>query len=351
MDVGIAFDLKSDFIMPEDAPEDWLEEYDSHQTVSALVDAISAAGHRPRLLGGGRQLVAAVLASAPDLVFNIAEGNGGRAREAQVPSILETLHVPFTHSDPLALAISQHKWLAKKLVAEAGVATPRGVVAGGPALPDIDGLRYPVFVKPLFEGSSVGIRRSSRVDSAAELADWLVHLQETYRQPVLVEEFLPGQELTVGVVGTGAAARSIGTMEIAPTDGNVQGFVYSLEVKRNYEAEVRYLMPPALPPHLVAEAESAAVAAHRVLGCRDVSRVDLRIDANGRPSFIEINPLPGLHPVSSDIVILARGHGWTYDGLVAAILESALERHPELADQGPSRLGPVQPGRTAGFRS
>lgn len=337
MDVGIAFDLKTDFAAgsergskdraPSDAaPDDLLEEYDSPETVEAIAAALERLGLRPRPLGGGRRLLERVLADPPDLVFNIAEGFGTRSREAHVPAVLEMLRIPYTHSDPLTLAATLDKAVAKRLAAAAGVRTPRFAVLterGQAARLD---LALPVIAKPLWEGSSKGIRKSSRVADPAALERTVERLLADYGEPVLVEEFLPGAEFTVGVLGTGPDARVIGALEVVPRRARPEEFVYSLEVKRNWEVEVEYHVPPRRPPEVVRDVERTALEAYRALDCRDVGRVDVRLDAQGRASFIEVNPLPGIHPVTGDLCILARGFGMGYDDLIGAIVDSARRR-------------------------
>ena len=326
MDVGIAVDLKSDHAGKVAGPDDRLEEYDSTATVDAIASALRAAGHEPRPLGGGRAFLERMLADPPELVFNIAEGFGTRSREAHVPSVCEMLGVPVTHSDPLTLAVTLDKAIAKQIAAAAGVATPRWAIverAGDAAGLD---LAFPVIAKPLSEGSSMGIRRSSRAADSAALAREIERLVDGYEQPVLVEEFCSGPEFTVGVLGTGAEARSIGAMEIVPRVDRPEEFVYSLEVKRNYLEEVLYEVPPRRPPEVGRAVLDLAVAAHRALGCRDVSRVDVRLTASGEPRFLEVNPLPGLNPVTGDLVILATRAGIPYETLIARIVGAALRR-------------------------
>ena len=326
MDIALAFDLKSDFA-PAGGPDDRLEEYDSRATVEAIAATLTELGHTVRLFGGGRRFLERALAAPPELVFNFAEGGGGtRSREAHVPAVCEMLAIPVTHSDPLTLAVTLDKAMAKRLVAAAGVATPRFAIVD-----DVDGaalvtLPYPLIAKPLFEGSSMGIRRHSRVTDAAGLRREVARLLADYDEPVLVEEFCSGPEYTIGILGTGASARIVGTMEIAPKLAKPEEFVYSLEVKRDWEREVEYHVPPRQAPECVRAAEALALGAYRALGCRDVGRVDVRLTAAGEARFIEINPLPGLNPETGDLVILARRSGLSYPALIGAIVASALER-------------------------
>jgi len=337
MDIGLAYNLKSDFAVRHNGPEDQLEEYDSETTVAALETALRTLGHAPRRLGGGRTFLETVLAQPPELVFNIAEGFGTRSREAHVPAVLEMLNIPFTHSDPLTLALTLDKAMSKRIVAAAGVPTPAfAVLEDGTSVRGL-GLSFPVLAKPLYEGSSIGIRNASRLNSTPELLAWAARLRRTYRQPVLAEEFCPGPEFTVGVVGTGPAARIVAVMEIVPRTRRLEEFIYGLETKRNYRTEVEYHVPPRRPARLMRAAERIALAAYRALGCRDVGRVDLRVGRDGTLKFLEINPLPGLHPVTSDLAIMAQRAGWSYTELVGAIVDSARARLGLLDREGRER--------------
>lgn len=326
--VGIAYDLKADFEraarrVDGELPEDAFEEYDSEATVAALEDALASNGYQSRRLGSGRAFLSQIMAGPGDIVFNIAEGFGTRSREAHVPSALEMLGVPYTHSDPLTLALTLDKAMAKRVAAAAGVPTPRFAVVE--YLEDARGLdlSYPRIAKPLFEGSSMGIRKHSRVTNNEDFMELIEQLLRDYREPVLVEEFASGPEFTVGILGSGASASVIGAMEIVPRNCSTSEFVYSLEVKRNYLEEVAYHVPPKRPTELVRTVEAVALAAYRALGCRDVARVDVRIGDDGEPKFLEVNPLPGLNPVTGDLVILARGNGISYHELIGRIVEGA----------------------------
>ncbi len=327
MNIGIAFDLKPEHRVHGDGPDDRFEEFDSAETVEAIVRVLEAQGHRASGYGSGRRFLERVLADPPDLVFNFAEGFGTRSREAQVPAVCEMLGIPITHSDPLTLAATLDKAMAKRIALSFGVPTPRFAVVDSAAHAEDLPLELPVIAKPLFEGSSMGIRKRSRATSVAAVRAEVERLLRDYEQPVLVEEFCPGVEMTVGVLGTGNGARVISAMEIAPKIDRVAEFVYSLEVKRNWEAEVEYFVPPRVAPGVVRAAEEVALAAHRALGCRDVSRIDVRLDARGEPRFLEANPLPGLNPVTGDIVILSERSGLPYAELVARIVSGARERH------------------------
>ncbi|MCC7383416.1 MAG: D-alanine--D-alanine ligase [Deltaproteobacteria bacterium] len=327
MEVGIAFDLRRDLEgVVTSGPEDRLEEYDSEETVQAIAVALEQSGYAPRLLGGGRRLLEQLLAEPPALVFNIAEGFGTRSREAHVPAVCEMLGIPYTHSDPLTAALTLDKGMAKRIVASAGVPTPRFRVVSNVTEVAALELALPLMAKPLFEGSSMGIRRRSRITSASDIAPLVGALLADYRQPVLLEEFQGGPELTVGVLGNGEGARVIGVMEIAPKRVPLSEFVYSLEVKRSWKDEVEYHVPPRRDAALIREVEAVALGAYRTLGCRDVARVDIRCGTDGVPRFIEINPLPGLNPITGDLCILAERSGVPYRDLIRGIVAAARAR-------------------------
>jgi D-alanine-D-alanine ligase len=329
MKIGITYDLKSAAPLPAHLPDDYQEEFDSPVTIEAIASVLRRLGHDVVKLGDGREMLEAVLRDPPDFVFNFAEGQGvGRSREARVPAVLEMLGIPYTGSDPLTLAVTLDKDCAKRLVQSAGVAVPRWQTVGpaddlGP-FRKMGKLPYTAIVKPAWEGSSKGIRGKCVVDTGDELAAAVDALRQAHQQPILVEEYIQGEELTVGLLGNHAPT-SLGILRVLPVRA-AERFVYSLEVKRDFRRLVRYESPPQLPATHTAAVERAARAAFRVLGCRDVSRVDFRL-RDGVPYFLEVNPLPGLNPESSDLVILATMNGWTYDALIAGILQAARDRH------------------------
>ena len=328
MHIGIAFDLKADFGAVSGGPEDLLEEYDSDATVSAIERVLVARGHRVTRLGGGRRFLERLLAASPELVFNIAEGRGSRSREAHVPAACEMLGIPCTHSDPLTMAVTLDKAMAKRVVASCGIPTPGFVVVEHERDLARIAMPFPLFAKPLFEGSSMGIRRRSRIADRAELSERVGQLLGDYREPVLVEEFCGGAEFTVGLLGNGANVRVAATMEVEPLLVPRDQFVYSLEVKRNpnWAEEIAYHVPPKRARAEIDAVEKVALDAYRALGCRDVSRIDVRCDAAGNPKFIECNPLPGLAPGWSDLSILWDRSGGTYETLIGAILDEATAR-------------------------
>ncbi|HUU64320.1 MAG TPA: D-alanine--D-alanine ligase [Dehalococcoidia bacterium] len=331
MKIGLSYDLKQVVSPEQNQPEDALEEYDSQETVEAITKAIKAQGHSVVRLGGGRKFIANILLEDIDLVFNIAEGLGNhRSREAQVPSILEMLDIHYSGSDPQCLAICLDKPLSKKLVALAGVCTPRWhVINSEKDLHQIDWdyFPFPAFIKPAHEGSSKGIRLSSRVDNMKKMTEVATVLLERYQQPVMVEEFIAGSEVTVGVVGN-HPPKVLGIMRILPKKSG-DYFVYSLEVKREWESLVDYECPAQMKGSILQDITDSSLMVFEALGCRDIARIDFRLNSNGKPCFLEINPLPGLNPHSGDLPIIASKMGWTYEALILAILTAALERYPQ----------------------
>ncbi len=331
MNIGLAYDLKEKVPVGQTQPEDALEEYDSRETIEGIAAVLTAQGHSVIRLDGGRDFLTAILHESVDLVFNIAEGLGNyRSREAQVPGVLEMLDIPYTGSDPQCLAICLDKPLTKQLVALAGVSTPRWqVIEDGGQLSKIDwsDFPFPAFLKPVHEGSSKGVRFASKVDSAREIARTAQNLLEHYQQPVMVEEFITGDEVTVGVIGN-SPPKILGIMRVLPKT-NEGNFIYSLEVKRDWEKLVDYECPARLEASIMKRLADASLKTFEVLGCRDFARVDFRLSRDETPNFLEINPLPGLNPHISDLVILAGKIGWTYEALISAVLEAALERYPQ----------------------
>ncbi|MCZ2341614.1 MAG: hypothetical protein LC104_07430 [Bacteroidales bacterium] len=341
MKIGIAFDLKPDTPFPPTTSltanaDDWAEEFDSPATIAALAEALRTMGHSVVELHNGPTLLTALLADPPDLVFNIAEGHGhSRNREARVPAVCEMLGIPYTGSDPLTLAVALDKTKARTLAAAAGVTLPAGCVLP-PLPPDYDGdfaefgpliaeagLRYPVIAKPAWEGSSKGICHRCLIERPDDLGAIVQELGTGYRQPILLEEFIAGEEVTLGIVGNDPP-QVLGAMRIIPRDTS-RPFVYSLEVKRNYAALVDYECPAQLPPAVMRELEASAFAVWDALDCRDVARFDYRI-RDGVPYFLEVNPLPGLNPVSSDLVLIARAMGMRYHDLIQTIVQAAESR-------------------------
>ncbi|MBN2799727.1 MAG: D-alanine--D-alanine ligase [Deltaproteobacteria bacterium] len=322
MRIGLTYDMREEYLALGYTEEEVVE-LDKPETIEGLEAALAALGHQPVRIGNHRALAAALLAGERwDLVFNIAEGMHGLGRESLVPAMLDAWKIPYTFSDPMVLAISLHKGMCKRVVQQLGVPTApfavldRSEDAAGLALP------FPLFLKPVAEGTGKGIDDRSVVRDPEALAAVSADLLARFEQQVLVETFLPGREFTVGIVGTGAKARIAGVMEVhIPGDEDA---VYSMETKENYVGVVHYGLLEAGP--LREDVEGVALAAWRGLGCRDGGRVDVRLDAAGRANFIEVNPLAGLNHVHSDLPIMTYMAGGDFTDLIGAIVASALER-------------------------
>jgi len=329
MRIGLSYDLKEAIPVEQDGTDDVFEEYDSSETVELISAALEAKGHSVVMLGGGREFIDNIRREKVDIVFNIAEGRGNyRSREAQVPSILEMLGIPYTGSDPQCLATCLDKPVTKNLAAAAGICTPEWLaVASKEELCQTfwDGFPLPAIIKPAYEGSSKGIRLTSLVYSVSQAQEEAQRILECYQQPVMVEEFINGDEVTVGIVGN-LPPKVLGVMRILPKRKD-EHFIYSLEVKRNYLNLVEYECPAQLEEKILEKIALSSLKVFKALGCRDFARLDFRVSPKGIPYFLEINTLPGLGTYS-DLVIMAIKMGWTHKELIGAVLDAALERYP-----------------------
>lgn len=328
MRIGITFDLKSSAPVDPTLPDDAYEEFDSPHTIEAIAKVLRKLGHETVLLGDGREFLQKVLADPPDFVFNFAEGTGvSRSREARVPAVLEMLGIPYTGSDPLTLAVTLDKDCAKRLASSAGVPVAKDLLLDPSeelaSKKGLDQLPFPAIVKPAWEGSSKGIRSKCLVHDREELFRVVDELRRDHRQPILIEEFIQGDELTVGVLGNDPP-KILGVMRVVPKQAT-EKFVYSLEIKREFRKLVDYQCPAPLSAKDMASVEEATLLAWKALGCRDVGRVDFRL-RDGVPYFLEVNPLPGLHPEDSDLVIMGSLVGWSHERLVTEIIQSAISR-------------------------
>jgi D-alanine-D-alanine ligase len=323
MRVALVYDLRDDYRALGFSEEE-VAEFDSVETIEALAGALEALGCEPVRVGRGQALAARLAAGERyDIVFSIAEGVRGRSREAQVPALCELFDQPYLFSDPLTAAAALDKAVAKRLVRDAGVPTPRFAVAERSAGEVAEWNDFPAFVKPLAEGTGKGCEAGSLVHSQAELQAAVARVIARYRQPALIEQYLPGREFTVGIVGNGEEARVLNVCEIL-LKPNAEANVYSLHNKELCEELVTYA------PASDAEARLAgarALAAYRALQCRDAARIDFRSDANCEPCFLEANPLAGLHPSHSDLPILATQNGIDFVTLIGLILDAALARY------------------------
>jgi len=321
--VGLTYDLRDDYLAAGYSEVETAE-FDRADTIDSIDGALTELGYAVDRIGNVKALAARLVAGDRwDIVFNICEGLHGIGREAQVPAMLDAWEIPYVFSDTLACALTLHKGMTKDVVRAAGVATPDHAVVD--TLADVAKIKlpYPLFAKPVAEGTGKGVHAQSRVKDAAELHAVCRDLLAEYRQPVLVETFLPGREFTVGITGTGRRARALATLEIELLPG-ADREVYSYRNKENCEELVHYRLLPA--GRLRRDVEALALKSWRALGCRDAGRIDLRLDAAGRPNFLEVNPLAGIHPEHSDLPIMASMIGMGYSTLIARIMQSARQR-------------------------
>jgi D-alanine-D-alanine ligase len=322
MKVGITYDLKTEYLIMGYSKEE-AAEFDSEDTINAIESVLQGLSYETDRIGSIRSLTGRLVSGDRwDLVFNIAEGLYGLSREAQVPVLLDAYSIPYTFSDPLTLCIALHKGMAKRIVRSLGIDTPDfAVVEHGSEISKVR-LPYPLFAKPVAEGTSKGIGPQSKITTPEELSSTCLELLELYQQPVLVETFLPGREFTVGIVGTGEEAAILGVLEIILNSHADQG-IYSYRNKEQYKTLVEYRLANDTQAQRAAE---VAMQVWKGLNCRDGGRVDLRMDGRGAMHFIEVNPLPGLHPVNSDLPILCGKLHIGYNELIGSIVRSALQR-------------------------
>jgi D-alanine-D-alanine ligase len=325
MKIGITYDLRQDYLAEGYSAEETAE-FDRSDTIDSIELALQALNYRTDRIGNAKKLIDLLARGERwDLVFNIAEGLHGAAREAQVPAILDLFRIPYTFSDPLTMTLALHKNLTKMIVRQAGLPTADFVLIE--RLEDVDriDLPLPLFAKPAAEGTSKGISASSKITDRRVLPDVCGDLLKRFRQPVLIETFLPGREFTVGIAGTGDRAEVLGTIEVT-LHLHAEADVYSYRNKEECEDLVNYKLVKSEGDGQVRRSEEIAIKVWRILGCRDAGRIDLRCDAAGNPNFIEANPLPGLHPQHSDLPILCSALGISYVFLIERIVQSALQR-------------------------
>jgi len=360
--VAVIANLKGASTIPIDAPADAGAEFDKPETIQAIQKAIESDGHSTIFLPADVNLSQALHDICPDICFNIAEGLSGDAREAQVPALLEMLHIPYTASRVLANALALDKTMTKRIWREAGLPTASFQEFSSSAEPLADYMTFPMFVKPAREGTGMGMDRRSIVHNEVELRQRVAWVIENYCQPALVEEYLPGREFTVGVLGRRDAAHFSRMPECYEADGfqrlpllevessrSVTPGVYGIAAKSLHYGEEGipdFICPAQVDPELAEQLYMLAIRAHQAIGAVDVSRVDIRLDASGQPRLLEINSLPGLSPGFSDLCVIANAAGISYTDLILEILYLGASRFgllvaPEYLE--PIRLETLQP--------
>jgi D-alanine-D-alanine ligase len=319
MKIGLTFDLRSWYIDRGYSMEDTAE-FDKQETVDALEDSLRKMGYETEQVGNAFQIIESLASGKRwDIVFNIAEGLYGDGRESVIPAILDQYKIPYVFSGPVIMGLSLNKHLTKLIVGSAGVPVSPGMLIS--EIHDLNKckLEYPLFVKPVSEGTGKGITEKSLVNNPDELRKMVEWIITRFSQPALVEEYLPGREFTVGIIGTGDDTVAIGGMEVICADN----LPYSVEVKENY---LQYCQYKPLDKDIEGECKKVAVDAWKAISAVDAGRVDLKADKSGKICFIEANPLAGLNPIHSDLPILARMYGIDYQKLMEMIMKSARKR-------------------------
>ena len=325
MRIGLTYDLRLAYLASGFGAEETAE-FDRESTIDAIEAALRQLGHETERIGHLPDLMERLLEGGSwDLVFNTAEGLRGLGRESEVPALLDAWGIPYTFSDPLVSALTLHKATAKRVLRDLGVPTSDFRVVESDAEALAVDLPFPLFVKPVAEGTAKGIDGRSRVADRRELVQRCREVRERFEQAALVEPFLAGREFTTAILGTAEAARVVGTLEVALREG-AESHAYSYVNKERCEELIDYSLAAG---DLAAACERIALAAWRGIGARDAGRVDLRADADGRLQVLELNPLPGLHPEHSDLPIVCTQVGLRYVELIRAIVDSALERRPK----------------------
>ncbi len=322
MIIGLTYDLREEYL-EMGYSEDETAEFDREDTVSSIEKTLAQLGYQTQRIGHIKNLVKQLAKGERwDLVFNIAEGMFGGGREAQVPALLDAYQIPYVFSGPLIMALTLDKALTKIIVKDAGVDTPEHVVVYTRSDILKVSLPYPLFVKPLAEGTGKGIDNKSVVSGTEELETKCLELLNLYHQPVLIETYLSGREFTAGIVGTGEEAKCVGVMEIILKDNAEKG-VYSYVNKEECEERIIYSLTDQSAVDACSE---LALKAWRCLRAEDGGRVDIRFDHMGKPHFLEINPLAGIHPEHSDLPILSALNGIPYLELMKMIMDSAMKK-------------------------
>ena len=328
-------------------PADYYSECDSPKTIAAITGALRKAGHEVLPVEADEKLPAWLSRHAVDVAFNIAEGFRGECREARVPALLELLGIPYTGSGVLALALALDKAKSKQLFRCAGIPTPNFQLFGHPDNP-LDGrLKYPLIVKPNCEGSAKGVSVSSVVQNEAQLRIQVRQIFERYQQEALVEEYVEGTELTVGILGEDGI---LPLLEIDFSECGLSGeYFYSWRMKefqgdKGLHLVPRFWCPARLAPEVTQAVQSVAWKAAKALGTRDVVRVDIRLSSDGIPYVLEVNPLPGMDPQESNLPFMVRAAGIRYEAFVNQLVRQALERRRNTFPAGSARAVPRKAG-------
>ena len=322
--VGLTYDLKTDYEFKDGDPPDANAEFDHPSTINVIAKAIETCGFKVKKIGNATNLLEKIDNLGVDIVFNISEGISGRNRESQVPVLLEMAGIPFVGADALTLGLTLDKVMAKKIFIAEKIPTPKFFeVKSSDELVNTDHCKFPLIVKPRFEGSSKGLSENSRVENIEELKKQVEYIVNTYKQPALIEEFISGQEFTVAIVGNDPPeAMPIVQIKI---DGRLQLNDKFYTFARITSDRLEYICPARIPQDLKKKITELALKTYRAVECRDFGRVDFRVDSEGNPYVLEINPLPSLS--TEDVFkLVANNIGISYEEMIGKILNSALKR-------------------------
>jgi D-alanine-D-alanine ligase len=332
--VALTYNIKRRVSSEERIPQDFFAEFDDEDTVNTISNALEKGGCDVRKIEADEKVYGRLMKQKPQIVFNIAEGLRGESRESQLPALLEMLGIPYTGSGPLTLAISLDKGMTHRVLSSSKIPSPSFQVFSNTQTNLSRQLEFPLVVKPIGEGSSKGIWNDSLVRDERDLRRKITQITETYHQSAIVEEFLPGREFTVGVIGNDEP-RVLPIVEILldklPTGANP---LYSYEAKWMWDTRENpvqmFNCPARVSKKTEDEIKRISVKAFKVLGCRDICRIDFRLDGKGKPRVLEVNPLPGMIPnpdAHSCLPEAARAAGYTYDQLICTILWYSLKRY------------------------
>ena len=323
--VGLTYDLKTDYEFKAGDPPDANAEFDHPLTIGVIADAIEKAGFKVKKIGNVVNVLENLNKLDVDIVFNISEGISGRNRESQVPVILEMAGIPFVGSDALTLGLTLDKIMAKKIFMAEKIPTPKFFeIKNIDSLLGTDHLKFPLIVKPRFEGSSKGLSDDSRVENKEDLKKQAEFIINAYKQPALVEEFISGSEFTVAIIGNDNP--TVFPVVQIKIDGRLTLNDKFYTFARITSDRLEYICPAKITHELSKKIADIAVRAYNSVECRDFGRVDFRVDKDGNPFVLEINPLPSLS--TEDVfALVAKATGSDFDAMIADILNSALKRH------------------------
>ncbi|MDD4909146.1 MAG: ATP-grasp domain-containing protein [Candidatus Omnitrophica bacterium] len=325
MIIGFTYDLKEDYKLKEGEPSDLYAELDSRPVIGSVAAALEKNGHTVKKIGNAERLLEMRGDLGVDIVFNICEGRAiSRNRESQVPVLLEMMDVPFVGSDGFTLGLTLDKIATKKMLLYEKIPTPKFFEAKSLEEMNMDHLRFPMIVKPRFEGSSKGISKDAKVDDEESLRKRVDFVVKTYKQPALVEEFISGKEFTVAIIGNEDP-------EVFPPvqvkiDGKLDLGDQFYTFARIHSNRLGYVCPPRIPQKLIDKMRDYALKAYRAVECRDFGRIDFRTDEDGNPYVLEINPLPSLS-VDDVFMVIAKHLGITYDAMIGKVVDCALQRY------------------------